>query len=333
MLFSIIMPAYNAGRFLEKSIRSILSQTFPAWELILINDGSVDNTDSIARHYANQDHRIRYFFQSNMGVSQTRNRGIELAKGDYILFVDADDELSLNALEAVRCALKSDVCDIVVFNAYRCDTNSTVIGKVTTPFSKQALYISNEYEKRLHIYTALASNQVFGVIWNFAVKRELLADIRFLTDMVMYEDLLFDIQMYERANKIVCIPNYLYYYRDNPSGCVRNFNYHKIGNLKVAYKTKCDLAKKYGIQNCPATLNVWFCATILEYYMSILENRILCMEFLAQIKQDPFIMEKFAQLQNPSQKKFKLLLGNRFEQFVLRYYFLLRRSVKKVLHH
>ncbi|MEB3178365.1 MAG: glycosyltransferase family A protein [Nostocaceae cyanobacterium] len=88
---TIIMPAYNAAPYLAESIESVLAQTFQDFELLIIDDGSQDNTAEIARQYCEKDYRVKLFSQPNQGVSNTRNKGIKMAKGEYIAFFDADD--------------------------------------------------------------------------------------------------------------------------------------------------------------------------------------------------------------------------------------------------
>ncbi|GER80058.1 MAG: glycosyltransferase [Anaerolineales bacterium] len=87
---SVIMPTYNHAKYLRRSIDSVLAQTFPAWELVIWNDGSIDETENVVRSY--QDKRIKYFFDGNHGVAYARNRAIEYSLGEYLAFLDSDDE-------------------------------------------------------------------------------------------------------------------------------------------------------------------------------------------------------------------------------------------------
>ena len=105
--FSIIIPAYNANAFLPSILESILSQEYPNFEVLLINDGSTDNTEDICRHYASLDKRISLISKNNEGVSIARNKGLDIAQGKYILFVDADDILYPNALSTLYDSLIS----------------------------------------------------------------------------------------------------------------------------------------------------------------------------------------------------------------------------------
>lgn len=98
-LVSIIIPAYNAAKFIGETIDSVIAQTIPNWEMIIVIDGATDNTEAIVKNYFEQDSRIQYLTKSNSGVSDTRNRGINLARGKYIAFLDADDTWLIDNLE------------------------------------------------------------------------------------------------------------------------------------------------------------------------------------------------------------------------------------------
>ena len=98
-LISVVIPAYNAEQFLDETLESVLSQTYENWECIIVNDGSTDNTESIAKKWCEKDARFCYFYKENSGVSDTRNLGIKEARGEYIAFLDADDLYMSNFLE------------------------------------------------------------------------------------------------------------------------------------------------------------------------------------------------------------------------------------------
>ena len=114
---SIIMPIYNTGKYLHKCIKSILSQTLTNFELILVDDGSVDESGQICDEYAAKDARIKVIHKKNEGVSIARNTGIEVAAGEYIGFIDSDDWIESDMYEKLYNLAKSKECDIVM-----CDT-------------------------------------------------------------------------------------------------------------------------------------------------------------------------------------------------------------------
>ena len=98
-IISVIVPVYNAESFLDETLQSVLSQTYENWECIIVNDGSTDNTESIAKRWCKRDARFRYFYKENGGLSSARNLGIKYSNADYIAFLDSDDVLTKNSLE------------------------------------------------------------------------------------------------------------------------------------------------------------------------------------------------------------------------------------------
>ena len=115
MLFSIIVPVYNADVYLERCVKSILKQEFKDFELILVNDGSKDNSLSLIEKFAKQDNRIKYISQENRGLSYARNRGISMSTGMYIVFVDADDWIDIKFLEISKQYIEKYNPDIITY--------------------------------------------------------------------------------------------------------------------------------------------------------------------------------------------------------------------------
>lgn len=110
--FSIILPVYNAEKYLKECIESVIKQSCQSWELIIIDDGSIDGSINIYNTYTYDD-RIKIFCQNNLGVSNARNVGLSVVKGKYILFLDADDLLEENALEILYNDIDGSVVDLI----------------------------------------------------------------------------------------------------------------------------------------------------------------------------------------------------------------------------
>ncbi len=115
--FSIICPVYNSAEYIESSVRSITEQSFNDWELIIIDDGSTDSTKNICDKYASSDKRIKVIHQENQGQSKARLNGVHSASGEYILFLDSDDQYEPNALEIINKHLGSKDLKMLVYNA------------------------------------------------------------------------------------------------------------------------------------------------------------------------------------------------------------------------
>ena len=113
-LISIIVAIYNVDQYLEQCIDSIINQSYKNLEIILVNDGSTDNSKNICDYYSEIDKRIKVVHKKNGGVSSARNTGIDIATGDYIAFVDSDDYLELNMYETMINNLEQNQCDMGV---------------------------------------------------------------------------------------------------------------------------------------------------------------------------------------------------------------------------
>ena len=137
-LVSIIVPCYNQAQFLEEALQSVLSQTYTAWECIIVNDGSPDNTEDIAQNWVKKDARFKYLYQDNKGVSSARNLGIENSSGAFILPLDADDKIAPNYISlAVQAFFDDDSLKLVYCHAEKFGDER---GKLELPpFSLQAL--------------------------------------------------------------------------------------------------------------------------------------------------------------------------------------------------
>ena len=125
MLFSIIIPVYNVEKYLRECLDSVKGQTSPDWEAVCVNDGSTDGSEFILKEYAKKDSRFRIVTKTNGGLSSARNAGLEIAKGEFIGFVDSDDWVDINCLSSIYNQI--DGCDILFFNQYQYYFNSANI--------------------------------------------------------------------------------------------------------------------------------------------------------------------------------------------------------------
>ena len=140
---SIIIPCYNQARYLPQAIESALSQTYSKIEIVVVNDGSTDNTADVAARYP----QVRFFAQTNRGVAEARNSGFSVSRGDFIQFLDADDRLTKEAVEAhLRCFDEHPDVGLVVGDIEWIDEEGRYLGKANSPLPK-----SNHYEELLKV--------------------------------------------------------------------------------------------------------------------------------------------------------------------------------------
>ena len=196
---SIIVPAYNAEKYIGKCLDSLINQTKKELEFIIINDGSKDDTEKVVKEY--QDDRIKYFKNKNQGIGKTRNFGIEKATSKYIMFLDSDDYLDKTACEKLFKKAEKDKLDIVLCDFYK-EYDDGRIEKIINPSFKDSSLKDNP-----DIITE------YLCPWAKIYKRNLLIDnnIRFVENL-KYEDAPFVIEALDKANKIGKIDECLNYY-------------------------------------------------------------------------------------------------------------------------
>lgn len=127
---TVVVPIYNSDRFLERCIRSVINQTFQDIEVLLINDGSNDKSGQICDKYAEKDSRITVYHKKNQGVSSARNLAIDKAKGEYICFVDSDDEIDKCMLEELHKLINNNNADIVICGHKSIYPNNKVVDRL-----------------------------------------------------------------------------------------------------------------------------------------------------------------------------------------------------------
>ncbi len=236
-MISVIVPVYNVEKYLERCIDSILKQTYSDLEILLIDDGSSDNSGKICDEYAKKDNRIKVIHKKNGGISDVRNVGIENAKGDYIGFVDSDDYIADDMFETLYKLSNENNADISIVSFYEM-YNGRLIGvrddKTLTKMDKQ------EALKELLIDTNIQS-----YMWNKLFKKELFDNLRFPLGK-NFEDIATVLLIFERANKVVLLQEPKYYYlRRDDSIVGHRTNKTYLDYLEVVYDKYLYLKDKY----------------------------------------------------------------------------------------
>ena len=207
-IISLIVPIYNVGKYLPKCIESILNQTFKNFELILVNDGSTDNSGVVCDDYAKKDTRIKIIHKSNGGVSSARNAGLYVAKGEYIGFVDPDDYIDKNMYEKLYRLCIDNNSDIAI-----CRFNREINGKIQNKESTEEIIELNNME---------AMNELFkGNLYRFSLCNKLFSkkcfnDVLFPEERI-HEDLSTTYKLFANSKKAVYINycGYIYVRREN----------------------------------------------------------------------------------------------------------------------
>ena len=214
---SIIIPAYNAEQYIRSCLNSILQnskESLSKTEIIVINDGSTDNTLKILESY-NQYKNIKIHTTKNQGVSAARNLGISLAKGEWVTFIDADDVVNSNFSKVVSL-VEDSKSSFIIFSNYDIKTTDKKI--LTTQTLQSSMYLSGPWSK---IYNR-----------QFLVKHKIL----FEKDILMGEDMLFNLEVIQNSDAIESYKMGFYNYRQNNSSATRRFNQKIIESDKKFYK-------------------------------------------------------------------------------------------------
>ena len=217
-LVSVIITSYNAGRYIDRCIRSVLGQTYSDLEIIIINDGSTDNTESITKGFEDKYEHVRYIFQPNSGVSVARNRGIAEAIGKYIMFVDGDDYIDNSIVERLVNGIDdSDIiccCCKAFTDQFECEDHFFGTSfNARTQDEKEKLFLQllngNLGKPDGKGYTAI------GVPWGKLYRRDFLKDnkILFNPKLIRMQDNMFNMYAFYYSKNIVYINEPLYYYR------------------------------------------------------------------------------------------------------------------------
>lgn len=222
---SIIVPIFNSEKYLNKCIDSIINQSLKEIEIILINDGSKDNSELICNNYAKKDNRIRVISKKNEGVSSARNCGLKMAKGEYVLFVDSDDWLELNMCEVLYKEASLGDYDVVMcgfkeFNDYKKSYKDFIINNVSDDKILDII-LSNSYP-------------IKGFLFNKLLKREKITK-EFNDKIFIKEDLMFLLENVGNITKYKIIKDELYNYRITESSLShsKKVNINRISSLYV----------------------------------------------------------------------------------------------------
>lgn len=232
---SILIPAYNAAAFLPKCLDSVLNQTYQDLQIVIVDDGSKDNSLEVCREYAAKDSRIEYYEQENRGVASTRNHLLKLIKGDYVLFVDADDWIELDMVEHLCGLAVKDKSGFIMCDRVINDTEPTRGEPTITVLSQE-----KAVEDFLH------HDYFIGSLCNKLIDSHLMKGLEFRNDISYGEDALFIWRVLQNVDNVVVTDKQLYHYRMNEDSIShQTFGERKLtGHLTWSLITD-DVAKRW----------------------------------------------------------------------------------------
>lgn len=228
---SIIIPIYNQEKYLDKCLQSLSEQTYSNISFLLIDDGSTDGSAEICKKYCEDDERFVYIYQDNAGVSAARNKGLEIADGDYMGFCDSDDWVENDIYEFLYNMIKRTDADIGMcgFEVEQGNNHDYVhTEEVITP--EQAV-------KALYIY----KNNGGGFLWNKLFKRSVIDGIKFNSNLTLYEDMVFVCEAYSHCNSIVSSNERKYHYFHNPQSALNGAFHEREWSGQDAQKALIEI--------------------------------------------------------------------------------------------
>lgn len=296
-MISIVVPVYNSEIYLSECIESILSQTYRDIEIILVEDGSKDNSLAVCRRYSAQDSRIRIFPQDNRGVSEARNRGLREARGEYVQFVDSDDRLEPQMCQILLENMENNQSDLVI-----CGIRMISGGKVKAIYSFPEKRILSDWNDLRESFTDLYCASLLHSPVNKLYRKERIRD-NFESGIDFGEDLIFNLAYFENVERISVVPEVLY-------------NYVRINENSLATKyreDKCDAilyCNQKVIEFCNKRFGAGFDFSLLERtFYQIFVN-----DYIGHIQEIVYLPGLSAQ---EKQKKIREILAKEQGAFLL----------------
>ena len=228
IMFSILVPVYNVEKYISACIESVVNQSYHEFELILVDDGSTDESGKLCDKYSSVDKRINVIHQKNSGLICARRVAISCAKGDYYIFLDSDDSLKENALTILYTYIQQYQADCIIYGMDRV-ADSKIVQKFVPEINDNLLVTDKEI-----LYSMVFTKSDYNAIWRKAVRRSVFQGL----DYSQYyhlshgEDLLQSLEIYKYSNHVLFVNDSLYNYTINPNSITQSID---IDNYKIDF--------------------------------------------------------------------------------------------------
>ena len=232
-IVSVIVPVYNAEKYLKQCIDSIVEQTYENLEIILVNDGSLDSSGCICDDFATKDQRIKVIHMENAGVSSARNTGLRISDGKYIMFVDADDKITAECIEILVKAIEQYDVDIAFGKSFTSDYGK---GKM-----EEAIVWQNDEALRECLRYCISTFSVWAKLY----RKDFIGSTEFSTNIKVNEDALFMFELCCKKPKVVNISDEIYYYRPNENSVSRSKYSDKFEDILSVAERKYQVVKEH----------------------------------------------------------------------------------------
>ena len=237
---SVIIPVYNVEKYLEKCLNSIINQTYKNLEIILVDDGSLDNSGAICDIYASKDNRIKVIHQENSGVSAAKNNGLKEATGELISFIDSDDTMDINFFDTLYNSLIETDADIALVG-YKVvnEKGKLILDSITKNNLKKDERVI--YEGKDIIKELLLQKTINNFGWCKLFKKEVLCNFK---EGVTYEDIVFSVQVMMNAKKVVYTNSSHYNYLKRAKSITATISLKNLSDFALAIGERYNLIKE-----------------------------------------------------------------------------------------
>ena len=300
-IVSVIIPAYNSFDYIERCLESICNQTYKNIQIIIIDDGSTDETFLKIMAFAKKDERIITVFKENGGVSSARNIGLRYANGDYICFVDTDDELENEAIENLVCTMENEQADCISFQYSKWDEYGERLDDV---YFRYGDYLFNTDRDRISfIMKEIVPYNIGGEVWSKLFKRDIIEKnhILFPENCHEGEDYAFTIKYFLNSSKITCISDRLYRYNKRKGSAMNTSKSFetKLSERVLMLKDVWEYLSDYGNTTYMVLFPLLFMMFINNTYIG--HSAIEVVEYLKKQNEIEFIRNVYQRL--PELKK------------------------------
>jgi glycosyltransferase involved in cell wall biosynthesis len=261
MKVSVIIPVYNLDKYIGRCLDSLLNQDFSDYEIIVVNDGSTDNTETVCKEYENKYPIIKLINKKNGGVSSARNEGINASSGDYLMFVDGDDYVTENYISTMYKFQIENPDQLIVCDMFKKTESSTEFNKSlrNAAITKPSLYPKEDFYL---LYKFGLSG--FPVNKIYSKEKIISSNIYFDTSLALGEDALFVIQYYKTCKGFMILPDPLYYYCILNSGAAMKYRKDRFNQICPSFSVRLPLIKE---EHLPE-----YCDAFLYDFISCLKN-------------------------------------------------------------
>lgn len=301
-LISVVIPVYNAEVYIKRCLESIQKQTYDNLEIIVVNDGSTDNTQKVLEEIQQQDRRIKMIQKENEGVSAARNDGVATATGKYVYFIDSDDYVENNIIEKLYKVISSQG-ELSV-----CGFTTVFMNKEDAPFSlydSTSIISIEEYLEKMSQYLY---SVYYGSLWNKMYVTEIIKrnNLKFRKDISLAEDFIFNLDYLQYVKKVTMLPECMYYYyQGNEESLTKKSDPWYIWNMARIRLNYC--MEKYREMNmldgCKRNINTIIANELVGPTYDIINNREWdrkqAIRKLKELYRDTFTKEAVKETSNP----------------------------------